>query len=86
MECCPSEQESYRKTKDIVAAARCEYLSVIVRDYVACGLVDSGVEGDVQEYTAYLYSQTEFPVVVLIVENLLEIIVFEMLEILLCER
>ena len=49
-------------------------------------LVDSGVECDVQEYTANLYAQSNLPIIVLVIEHLFKVLIFEMLEILLGKR
>ena len=83
---CLSEYESHREAKDVVAAAGGEDFAVAVRYYVACGLVEAYIIGYVKEYAADFYSQTGLPKVGLVVEHLLQIIIFEVLELLLAQR
>ena len=83
---CLSEYESHREAKDVVSAAGCEDFAVAVRYYVACGLVEAYIIGYVKEYAAYLYSQAGLPKVGLVVEHLLQIVIFEVLELLFAQR
>ena len=53
---------------------------------VFCGLVQPCIKGDVKEDAADFYSQSNFPIVDFVVENLLKMVVLEMLEVLLTER